>query len=1487
MDTALASLDRGVRGLFTEPSPALFASSLHPMCECMLQQAPPPDWRHLPRFPVLKRHVLAEFRSVALEMAKTPQTPRKRKKRSIAQQSGDVQEYKALCLASLCQKLAQCKLLAVGEAELMETVVKLESLDVLRRVVVGKLLPLGLRMLLLAFTLREQVTKCLESKVQSWIQQVCEKILEDVLEATATGGSSEPPKKRARTRSDDKKVEGPEEMEKSCEFCRGGASAESLRSKYGGWEFLVECSQQTARVLEKSGESYSSNQAMVALSAFWDSLPVAGLTSGKTGKRRKRSQISVKSEEGVEPSMSIAAYERICQVNGTTDVFRKMWTNVWEREFKSVVKSRQITLADAIHHCSKADTFASIVLPGMKVGVTYLPGFRIVVEMIRSLFVDISGIITAFAQAVGAGSGALTQITIPSSVGASSTKRILRSYLSELLKSPKIRHEVGSSSPLELLFVLYKIFSEPFHGDLLDGGYSKHWDALMSQFDSDASVKDSPQEGINWCLFLDKCVLDVDAKEPVVMHGRDNFLQAFKSYCRVIMHGVIATGGRSISSDGASQRQLINVESDRAAVCQTLAQMMTTFGEDWVSSLISQLLKSSASFRSTDEICQRGMRNLLFPALVSGMKSTSKSNPKRRKTGQQLFTGIVRAVNSILKESEPTSLYLVSLMRFCEAWDAYQRTHTKEPPARANRWGFRAMVELDTLPKLLECYEKVEVLHQETSEALEYAAEVLQNAPNCPPTLEGSLYKVLSVVKAGVEQVKTAFSVATDAQLVSHSGDVLQRLLRAVKFADLAQIRELMGNIKDSIGTLNELRQQLERWFSFVETYGASFAGKESRMELSLLCTRLIRWFPDEFGSMRFLLMTPLDSHFVYALKAFVKEAGRPNNVERPSFLSSTARSALPSAVRVEMALHLYLSAAAFPDLETLTVLLIKAMIKCRSPDAFNHLAKIAQKNGRALLPESAVATLSSPLKGLEFSGSALIRHDEEVDDKQLKTHARHAKALIYQENTLKLLADSVAIFEGGISWSVVLFDDESATTWLPHFFEYILKTEFCEGTLRADLLLTNLETLLTRRADGKMLREAYWLTALLNTTLVACSSRSAGAYTDLDGGVHDRLRLIAGNLLQLLAIGSNTRKFCSDSDSTAQLDGEEVLGLLNLSKCARLSMEENGASWTRERRIETRTSEALRMNVSEIWNTEVEGSQAVAEPPIQLFMPFVHWLSGALIYSQSFLEEPSAAMRRWERTFTSYVTDLYLHLEFENVTCNLLKAWLTTWITSNIARGQDELQLIALLPSQVALFRRLGLTPYRGSSPIQISTSIWQLIFVAINLALAHTDENPTGLEQATELVVSTLSTLELVELSASSDFVRFSNLQDIEPFLEELEKFLSRPQLQVCNADQVCCLLQYPLELLVCCYACKIPADLEAESQLFLQRVKNVLESDDSAVNIGNAASLALDVTDMDAFFQYWADEMLLKYDYLDRERCVDVLEIIKTSLLQCSNN
>ncbi|KAL3663111.1 hypothetical protein V7S43_012051 [Phytophthora oleae] len=1476
MDVALASLDRGMRALFTEPSATLAASSSHPLCECILYQAPPPDWRYLMRFPVLKRHVLAEFQSAAREMAKTPQTPRKRRKRGITPQHDTIAEYNALGLASLCQKLAQCKLLTVTEAELVGTVVKLESLDVLARVIGGKLLPLRLRILLLSFALQEQGIKCLEVAVQRWIQEVCEKILEEVLAPTATGRTSGRPAKRARTRSNDIKTE---ETEKKCGFCRNGTSAEYLRSK-GGWEFFVKCTQQTARILEQNGESYATNKAMVALSAFWDSLPMTGMTSVKKG--RKRSEILVK--KGVELLLTIEAYERIYHlVMGDTrgeqqNPFGKMWINIWEREFKNFGKAKHVQLVEVIRHCLKADAFAAVVLPlGGKSEMTYLPGYHVVLEVVRSLSIGVSGVITALGQvwSVLDYDALLSQISIPNGAGAMATKRILRLYSGKLLKTPGVwqfsvdKFSASSrTTPLDILLVLFEIFSGSEVQVPFEDSYFAYWDVLMAQRGSEDSLKES---GIHWCQYLEKCLQHLDTNGSIDTRRNAQFLPAFKSYCHAVVHRVILSGGEIISSGGSIQLQLIRVETDRSTVRGVLAQMMIKFGEGWTASLIAQMVRVSASLRSTGKIYQRGVRLLLFPALVSCLKSTRDGH----KTGQQQFTAIVSAVHAILLGSEPTPLYLVSLIRFSEAWDAYQTTHTKDPPTRVNRWGFCAMIELDVLPQLLSCYERDEVVRQETSEALVFAAEVLQNSPNCPQSLERSLFKVLSDVKAGAERAKS--SGIADEQLLTHSSEMLQRLLRAVKFADLAQTRHLIRQIKDEVGALDELRQQLERWFSFVETHGTSFAGKESRLELSVLGTRLMRWFPDEFKSMRFLLMTPLDSHLVFALKAFVKEAGRPHKTERQSFVSSAARSALPSAVRVEMALHLYLSAAAFPDLETLTVLLTKAMVKCRFAEAFDHLANVARKNNRMLLPDVAVTTLSSPLRGLEFSSSSLVQPAE--DDEQLQTHARHAKSIIYQENALKLLSASASIFEGGISWSTALFGEQSAVVWLPHFFEAILKTDFCEGSLRVDLLLTSLEELVQIRE--KVFQDAYWLAALLNTALIACSSRSAGAYADVDGAIRDRLRVAAGNVSRLLSIQPDTQKAEREGDQA----GNGILRLVSWLKCSRLAIEVDGAYWTREHLIGEKAASALRLIVSDTWNSDThETLSRVEEPLSQLFLPFVQWLSGALVYSQSFLEEPSTTMRRWERTFTSYVTDLYLHLEFEAVTCNLLKAWLTTWIASNIARGQEELQLLALLPSQVALFRRLGLTPDRSSSAGHLQPStIYQLIFIAINLAVdQYTTENPTGIEQATELVVSTLTTLELVELSASSDFARFSSVQELDLFFTELETFLSRPQLRVCNADQVCCLLQYPLELLVCCYACKLPAHLETESQGFLQRVRQVLRKNLTTISDDyEATSFAVDSTAVDAFFQYWADEMLLKYDYIDRERCSNVLQVIQAAV------
>ncbi|KAG1708835.1 hypothetical protein DVH05_022456 [Phytophthora capsici] len=1473
MDVALASLDRGVRALFTEPTAILATSASHPLCECVIYQAPPPDWRYLTRFPVLKRHVLAEFRSVAREMSKTPQTPRKRKKRSVSPQAGDVVEYKTLLLASLYQKLAQCKLLAVTEAELAGAVVNLESLDVLAQVIGGKLLPLRLRILLLSFALQEQGIKCLEVAVQSWIQEVCEKILEEVLEPTATGRINRPPAKRARTRSNDIKTE---ETEKMCEFCRNGTTAEYLRSN-GGWEFFVKCTQRTARILEQNGETYATNKTMVVLSAFWDSLPMTGVTIVK--KRIKQSKAVVECAKGVESFLTIEAYERIYNLTmgnmsgESQDSFSKMWTSVWGREFKSFGNVKHVQLVDVIRHCLKADTFAAVVLPLGKEGKAGLPGFQVLLEVVRSLSIDIFGVITALGQVWGAINydEPFSQITIPNGAGEMATKRILRLYSSKLLKTPGVWQSSADdfsgsnrTASLDILLVLYEIFSGPEVNIAFEDSYFAYWDMFMAQQNDGALLKEF---GLHWCQFLDKCLANLDTNASLFTRRNAQFLPAFKSYSLAVMHRVILSGGEIISSGGSIQYQLIRVETDRYMVRDVLTQMMVKLGEHWTASLIAAVLRASVSLSSAGKVYQRGVRLLLFPALVSCLKSTRGG----RKNGQEQFAALVSVTNGILMGSELTSLYLVSLIRFSEAWDAYQSTHMKEPPTRVNRWGFCAMIELDVLPQLLSCYEREEVVRQESSEALVFAAEVLQNSPNCPQSLERSLFKVLSDVKAGAERAKC--SGVADDQLLAPSSDILQRFLRALKFADRTQTRQLIKQIKNEVGALDELRQQLERWFSFVEMHGTAFAGKESRLELSLLGTRLMRWFPSEFESMRFLLMTPLDSRLVFALKAFVKEAGRPHKLESQSFVSSAARSALPSAVRVEMALHLYLSVAPFPDLETLTILLTKAMIKCRFSEAFDHLTKVARKNTRMLLPEVAVTTLSSPLCGLEFSSSALVQQDE--DDEQLRIHTRHAKAIIYQENALKLLSTSASIFEGGIPWSMELFGEQSAVTWLPLFFEAIIKTDFCEGSLRVDLLLTSLEELVQIRE--KVFQEAYWLAALLNTALIACSSRCTGAYVDVDGAIQNKMRIAVGNVLQLISMHPGTQNAERESNQA----GNEILLLMNWLTCSRLSIEDDGASWIQKHLIGEKTASALRLIVSSAWNSDThETSARVEEPLTQLFLPFVQWLSGALVYSQSFLEEPSTTMRRWERTFTSYVTDLYLHLEFEAVTSNLLKAWLTTWIASNIARGQEELQLLALLPSQVALFRRLGLTPDRSSSAGHPQpSSIYQLIFVAINLAVdQYTAENPAGIEQATELVVSTLTTLELVELSASSDFARFSKVQELDLFFSELETFLSRPELRVCSVDQVCCLLQHPLELLVCCYACKIPAHLVTESHDFLQRVKLVLQKKLRTISDAQeATSFAMDSTAVDAFFQYWADEMLLKYDYIDRERCSIVLQVI----------
>ncbi|RLN79759.1 hypothetical protein BBJ28_00005929 [Nothophytophthora sp. Chile5] len=1551
MNAALAALDRGVDGLFGDGASAAGASTVRPLCECVVMRSPPLEWRYLRRFPVLKRHVFAQWSMVASTQM---QTPRNQKQKRTAKRLGPrVNDYKAHGMANLCIVLAQCGMLTVSEGELMRDLVAMAYPEVLRLVIVGKALPLRLRLVLLGFALEMHEARCMDRLVQKWIQDVCEKVLEDVLEAviqTVSGAASDQKAgKRARktvaARSSLYSSTDTVSVEQRCAFCRDGATANSLRSPSGGWDFLVASAQRCAQALETADECPATKEAKAALLAFKNAVSTSeSTTQPRSTRRRSRTKIPVLKLErsNVGLKITVVAYERLCHV--VTDpppihqrdeterkriiAMRLLWESVWRRDLKRFVEAKSLTLADVICHCSKADVFAGMATESSAdTAGCQLPGFRVVSEVIQALVIDTPGIITAFLQAwdgMGSGNRTGAAASIPIGVVSPSLKRIQRSYLSQLLvgsSTPQQRRSPSADLPptqsrfqlAELLYSLYVMFAASIPGCRQDSSYTAQWDILLIQKDWVSSTKQSGQDGMNWCLSLDKCVKGADEG---ALRGA-YFTQALRDYCLTIAYGIIATDGEIITSGGTVRRPLLRVEEDRVVIRRVIAQMMVIFGRTWLAKLIAKVLRTHMSLRTKRESGQRGVKALLFPSLVSYMKASSRANRKRGRTGQQQFIDIVHAVNDILKDSELSSLYLPSLVHFCEAWDVFHGTNTKDPPARANRWGFRAMTDLNMLPELLDCYGMDSVVNQETSDVLVFAMQVLQNPSNCPPTLEGKLFEVLSIVNAAIERSRdddSGTQTGHGVELVSHSNEVLKRLLRAVKFIDVPLMQRLMKQIKHEVGTLLELKQQLEGWVSCMEMRGTRFIGKESRLEFVLLCNRLLRWFPSDFDSMR-LLLSPLDAHLVYAVKAFVKDAGRSDNaVERDSLIASVSSATVsspPSTVRIDMAIRSYLSAVALPDLAGLTVLLLKSLVKCRSTETYGHLVKIAQKNASILLPEVAIATLSSLLRSVDFLAEPV--HQDAGDKDAMKGSWRHRrmKAIVYQLNALQVLAESASIFIGGLPWSSPLFDERSVVIWLPHFFEYVLDTAIFEDSPRATVLIACLE----RTVDELVLQHSYWLAALLDTALFACSSSSGTTLAALKSSNHDRLRGITRKVLQLLSQ--------SPSENVVEAEQEDIMGYQPCdqsvmlvqsypAKCVWAKIEEKGLCWSREYLLSDKAAGVVRV----CWPgtqeaVDVDKAQTIAvdsAPELQLFVSFSRWMAGALVYSQAFLEDPPAAMRTWERTFTRYVTGLYLPLQFEDDTSRLLKAWLSTWISSNIARGKEGRSLLALLPSQVALYRRLGSVQCGDSSTGSRNadaTAVWELIFVGIDLAVdQHVPDDSSRIEQATEVVAGTLTTLELVDLSAAVDFAAGNPKKWMGPLFEQLAKLLVRLQSRACGAAQKGCLLQFPLELLVCCYVCKISSSDEIASQAFLQQVEDVLRrnigvasmeethSGEQGGNQTDAKSMKseqectggsdeevkrtpyVNSVEMEAFFQYWVDKMRLKYDHLNQERCAKVL-------------
>lgn len=145
MQSAVESLERGVEQLFavsarqrtaavsttassTSPAPSRLAP--HPLCECLTLRAPPPDWRSLRRFPVLKRHVLSSWHARCEQFERGLGRRQRRQQRALdtpaAAQSAAFARRRALVAQSvrlLCIRLLQCGLLHAHETAFVQLLV--------------------------------------------------------------------------------------------------------------------------------------------------------------------------------------------------------------------------------------------------------------------------------------------------------------------------------------------------------------------------------------------------------------------------------------------------------------------------------------------------------------------------------------------------------------------------------------------------------------------------------------------------------------------------------------------------------------------------------------------------------------------------------------------------------------------------------------------------------------------------------------------------------------------------------------------------------------------------------------------------------------------------------------------------------------------------------------------------------------------------------------------------------------------------------------------------------------------------------------------------------------------------------------------------------------------------------------------------------------------------------------------------------------------
>lgn len=1202
-----------------------------------------------------------------------------------------------------------------------------------------------------------------------------------------------------------------------------------------------------------------------------------------------------------------------------------------------------------------------------------LPGYRLMCQVLRALQVDYFAAILLFLQAWTSAATSSSdchrhtrQVRALTSkpratMASNSVAEICRSYLVQLLSEAERwlswsqdveksmdKEAVNGEHLVELLHSLFTIFADAFCGDG-DGSqwpsYCRLWDRILQLSQRGDTRTIGQSAGMIWLSGLVLCCDQFNNTSANADGHHDGvFKTAFTSYVLRVLRTVVVENGRSISSGcGSSRQPLVRSENDLSFVRDATASILVT-------SSLSAQVRSSQNSQVTSELVvqllqsqmhnhcrawnleatlryQRGLDQIFFPALGSCIRALSKnpssSAPARANISEEeQFVAILLQTTERLKAIHGSQAVTIALLSFCTDWDVYQlktRGGTNTTSRRATKssrlWGRASFLKLQLFANILRIYESERVLVQERDDVLQFLDDVLQSVTNCPPMLEGKLFRLVTGIKSrlkshhlhrslpvplpppsdGDHQQQADEAPASlpfvpgagvkSTSLVSHSSDPLALFMHQLHIGTILQVREAVEKVKSDPVQLEELLRHVQRWIVLLQLQGSRSSGafgKETKLNFALLYNRLLCWLPDESIHEIRQAVTPLDQSLVQSLTAFAEGYG--TQAEDDNSLPMNIGESIVStgsSVRLELLIRSFVYSCVAPDLCELTDVIVNAIISCTSTESRDALLKIMQRISSVLLVEVAIETLRVSLSTECLSYLDRASHNAEDEDEE---NSPPDESINRVSNALSIVGLSPALFGcNDISWSASLFDEQAVQHWLLCFFDCMVYSEQSRALTPIDELLSSLEFLMQAPQGARMVTHSYLLAALLCTAAFPQSRIPQAQWSDFDTSLLEIAQALLGAL-------SHPVPAATDQVLEEDKDGDSEVLFVHVEslRVTRAKVSEVKLELSTKVSAQASTPLAKRLQNGYLVGDE---SHELAELEHRVFVRFSTWLSSAIIYSQSIAAALTSSStgssggeeHSWEQLFVDYVVYLFLPLEFEGCVSRLLETWVSVWMRMNLEHAGGELLL--LLPSQHKLFSRLSATPrlqshhYTRKDP----DPVWTLVFTCVHSVLESVGGNPDTVDAAIVVLDDVVDKFDLISLST------MSGLSHTTELLDQFEAVCAHPSIVLLTDIQVIHVLKYPLELVAFCHMTMPPSAeylvISSESPPSPPKweVERVFKSLQSSLHGPRAASSSRSESEenggqlsaeMSAFWYEWTQMIQLKLAFLDPIRCEQLI-------------